>query len=78
MEVKVKVISSPKNESIEVTKTGRLVVSIKEKREGGRANRRLVELLSEYYGVEEKNVIIVKGHKDTSKTLLIHGIQGVL
>jgi len=46
----------------------RVVVKIKERAEGGRANRELIKLFSSKF---DSDVIIVKGSKSKMKTILI-------
>ncbi len=70
-EIRVKVIPNVRKESIVEAKDGRFVVSVNAPREEGRANERLCELCAEYFGVPLKNITLVRGHQQGTKTLRI-------
>ena len=61
MIIKVKV--KPKSSREEVKKTGENMyeVKVKETPQGGKANKRLVELLSQYFKVPKSRIKIKKG-----------------
>jgi uncharacterized protein len=42
---------------------------------GGRANRQLVEALSELFSVPKGNVEVLSGHKNARKVILVRGID---
>jgi uncharacterized protein len=67
MLISVRVTSGAKE--ARVTKTGEtsFEVRVDEKAVGGRANRRLLEILSEYYGIPKSKIIIVRGEKSRDK-----------
>jgi uncharacterized protein len=54
-----------------VTKVGEASFDVKvdEKATGGRANKRLVEILSEHFGVPRSKISIVRGAKSRDKTV---------
>jgi uncharacterized protein (TIGR00251 family) len=54
-----------------VTKVGEadFEVKVDEKAIGGRANKRLVEILAEYFGVPKSRISIVSGAKSRDKVL---------
>ncbi len=67
MLISVRVTSGAKE--ARVTKTGEtsFEVRVDEKAVGGRANRRLLEILSEYFGVAKSKITIVRGEKSRDK-----------
>ncbi len=48
-----------------------LVVRVREPPEGGRANRRVVELLAKHFGVPKSQVEIVRGHRSREKLVRV-------
>jgi uncharacterized protein (TIGR00251 family) len=69
MLISVRVTSGAKE--ARVTKTGEtsLEVRVDEKALGGRANRRLLEILSEHFGVPKSRITIVRGAKSRDKVV---------
>ena len=68
--IKVKVIPRAKKEKIEVF-DGILKVYIKAPAIEGRANKRLIELIADYFKVKKYNIIIIKGETSREKVLEI-------
>ena len=66
-EYRIKVVLSPRHEGVEESADGRLIVSVRAKREKGMANTRACQLLAKYFSVEEGAVSIVRGHTLSSK-----------
>lgn len=48
-----------------------LEVRVDERAEGGAANKRLLEILSEHYGVPRSSIAIVRGTKSRDKVLAV-------
>ncbi len=69
MLISVRVTSGAKE--ARVTKTGEtsFEVRVDEKAVGGRANRRLLEILSEHFGVPKSRITIVRGAKSRDKVV---------
>jgi uncharacterized protein len=62
---------TPNSKESRVTKVGEASFDVKvdEKATGGRANKRLVEILSEHFGVPRSKISIVRGVKSRDKTV---------
>jgi uncharacterized protein len=62
---------TPNSKESRVTKVGEASFDVKvdEKATGGRANKRLVEILSEHFGVPRSKISIVRGAKSRDKTV---------
>ena len=62
---------TPNSKESRVTKVGEASFDVKvdEKATGGRANKRLVEILSEHFGVPKSKISIVRGAKSRDKTV---------
>jgi uncharacterized protein YggU (UPF0235/DUF167 family) len=71
MEIRVKVTPNARRESLEEGKDGRLIITLREPREEGRANVRLVALIAQHFLVPENRVRIVRGHQQSSKIVAI-------
>lgn len=67
--LKIQVSASAKREIVRKDAKGRLIMSTKEPAKGGRANRRVIEILRELY--PEQPIRIVSGHHSPSKMVLI-------
>jgi uncharacterized protein len=70
-EVLIRVRVTPNAREPLVTKVGDcdFEVRVDEKAVGGRANRRLVELLAEHFGVPKPRISIVRGTKSRDKVV---------
>lgn len=62
---------SPNAREAHVTEVGHanLEVRVDEKATGGRANKRLVEILAEHFGVPKAEIRIVKGARSREKVV---------
>lgn len=69
MRISVKVKTKAKKEGVKKLAEGEFLVSANEAPEKGKANRRVVELLAEYFDVAKSNVEIVSG--ETSKRKIV-------
>jgi len=65
----VKVHVTPNSREVRVTKVGdaSFEVKVDEKATGGRANKRLVEVLSEHFEIPKSRIFIVRGAKSRDK-----------
>ena len=71
MRINVKVIPNSKKYQVEKISDGHFRVRVDAKAEDGRANKRLVEILSEYFKVSKSSVVISKGLKNRNKIIEI-------
>ena len=71
MLIKVKVIAGAKEEKIEKTDEGLFRVKTRAKREAGKANERVIEMLAKHFGKPKNFIIIKKGHAGTIKIVNI-------
>jgi len=67
MFIKVKAFADSKQEKIIKKKEDSFDVYIKEKAEGGIANKRIVEVLADYFNVKPGKIRMIKGAKERSK-----------
>ncbi len=70
MILKVRVIPRAKTESI-TDENGELVIRVREPPEGGKANRRVIELVAKYLNVPRSKIEIVRGYKSREKLLKV-------
>lgn len=75
MYVKVKVFAGAKKESFEQKSDDHFEVAVKEKAERNMANKRVIELMSEYFKVPAGKVRIISGHHSPSKILSIDPVR---
>lgn len=68
---RVKVTPGAKAEGVCVGKDGRLLVSVRAKRERGAANDRMRELLARHFGVPTDAIVLRAGHTSATKTVVI-------
>jgi uncharacterized protein YggU (UPF0235/DUF167 family) len=69
MYIKVKIIAGAKKEIVEKTSSDHYNVSVKEKAENNRANRRLLEIMHTKY--PSSSIRLISGHHSPSKILSI-------
>ena len=69
----IRVHVTPNSKGASVAKVGEtdFEVRVDERATDGKANRRLLELLSEYFGVPKSKIVIVRGAKSRDKILEI-------
>lgn len=72
MTINIRVIPRAKQEKIEITPKG-LKVYFPDPALEGRANKKLVEMLAEYYQVKKYDITIIKGEKIRDKVVEIKG-----
>ena len=68
--IKIRVKTNQKKESRQKLKDGLFVISIKEKPERNLANKKILEILKEFYGISS-NIKIVNGHHHPIKLINI-------
>ena len=71
MKITVRVVPNAKENRIVKESEEKLRVYIREKPREGRANKALIELLSEFFGAEKSRIRIVKGLKSREKVVEI-------
>jgi uncharacterized protein YggU (UPF0235/DUF167 family) len=67
----VKVRTGVKKESVTEGRDGRLLVAVSAKREAGKANERLREVLAAHFGLSVDAVVIRHGKTSATKTVLL-------
>jgi len=71
MLIKVKIFPGIRKEEVTEKTEGVFDVKVKEKAEQGKANKRLVELLSRHFRVSENQVKVISGLKRRNKIISI-------
>jgi len=69
--IKVKVKPNGKKDYIEKLKEDEYFVETKAPAENNKANESVKNILSNYLKVEEKNIVIIKGHRLKSKVFKV-------
>jgi uncharacterized protein (TIGR00251 family) len=68
--IKVKVRTNAKKEEIK-KENDLFIIKVNKAPVDGKANERVIELLSKYFKVPKKNINIIKGHKNKEKLIEI-------
>ncbi len=76
MNIEVRVIPSAKKREIKFEENF-LKIKLSSKPQDGKANRELVEILSEKLGIPKSKIKIVRGEKQRKKLLKIEGIENL-
>lgn len=71
--VYVKVIPNAKHTMIK-EETGRLKVYLTQPAVEGKANKALLSVLAQHYGVKKRQIVIIKGLQSRVKTISINGL----
>ncbi|PIR57937.1 MAG: hypothetical protein COU71_01300 [Parcubacteria group bacterium CG10_big_fil_rev_8_21_14_0_10_38_31] len=71
MMIKVKIFPGIRKEGVMERSKGVFEVKVKEKAEQGKANKRLIELLSKHFQISENQVKIISGSKRRNKMVSI-------
>jgi uncharacterized protein YggU (UPF0235/DUF167 family) len=71
MYIKVRVFPKSKKEEMKVVGDNRFEIKVKEKAERNMANERVLQILSEHFGIEQKKIKIINGHHSPSKLLRV-------
>lgn len=74
MIIQVKVLPNSKKCNIEKTEDSSFRVRVDVPAEDGRANRRLIEIFSDYFKVEKSSISILKGFKSRKKIVEIRDL----
>jgi uncharacterized protein YggU (UPF0235/DUF167 family) len=69
--VRIKAAAHAKKESIEQIAPQTLRITVREPAENNRANKRILELLAEYYELPVKKFRIISGHTAPNKMIQI-------
>jgi uncharacterized protein (TIGR00251 family) len=71
MYIKVRVVPEAKQEGVKKIKEDTFQVAVKEPAENNRANKRLLFMLAEHFGLSVGALRIVSGHQSPSKILTV-------
>lgn len=71
LHIRVKVKVGAKKEELTQKSEGNFLISVKEKAERNMANKRVLEILSEFLKLPKGKIKIVSGHQSPSKLLVI-------
>lgn len=71
MYIRVNAKAGMKKERFSEISENHFEIDIKEKAERNMANKKIIELVANYYNIQTKNVRIVNGHKHPHKLLSI-------
>ena len=74
MKVRVKVIPNSKVEGV-IREGDGFLVRVKEPAKEGKANRAVIKLLADYFGVPQKEVVISSGLGSRNKVIEISGLS---
>ena len=74
MKIFVKVKPNAKKSKVEKIEEYMFSVWVDEIPSEGKANKRLIEILSDYFNVPKRNVRIIKGKKSRNKIIEIEGL----
>jgi uncharacterized protein len=78
MLIRVYVTPNAREARVVSVSEGHFEVRVDERAVGGRANKRLVEILAEHFKVSKSRIIILKGMKTRNKTVQVkleHGLD---
>jgi uncharacterized protein (TIGR00251 family) len=67
MKISVKVKPNAKQEKIEKVTESHFLIWVKEKPREGKANKAVIKVLSEYFGVPQSQVVLLKGQASREK-----------
>jgi uncharacterized protein len=70
--IKVKVFPKSGRSEVEGYRNGVLIVRLNSAPDKGKANKELIDVLNEYYGVGKGSIEIVSGDKSRRKIVAIH------
>lgn len=71
MYIRVRVAAGVKKEVFEAVSADSFLVSVKDPAEQNMANKRVLELVGEHFGVSPRSIRIISGHHSPSKILSI-------
>jgi uncharacterized protein (TIGR00251 family) len=67
MKISVKVKPNAKQEKIEKVDESHFLIWVKERPQEGKANKAVIKVLSEYFGVPQSQVVLLKGQASREK-----------
>ena len=73
MKIRVNVVSNSKNEEVTKEDDG-FLVKVKEPPKEGKANKAVIKLLAEYFGVSQGSIRIVMGFRSRTKVIEVSEI----
>jgi len=71
MYIKVVVNANSKKENLIQKNKDHFEISVKEKAENNMANKKVIELLANYFDISSKNIRIINGHHHPHKLLVV-------
>ena len=75
MKLSVRVKPNAKQEKIEKVNDGHFLIWVKEKPQEGKANKAVIKVLSEYFGVPQSEVVLLKGKTSKDKIFEIKAMH---
>ncbi len=69
--LKVRVVPNARRASVVKIDDKSFEVKVNERAEAGRANRRLLEIMSEYLGVPKSKLVLASGARSRDKTVMV-------
>jgi len=76
MYIRVKVQAGAKKEELRQESHDHFLILVKEKAERNQANKRVLEILAEFFGLPKGKVRIVNGHQSPTKLLIVEKENG--
>ena len=71
MKISVKVKPNARQEKIERINESHFLIRVKEKPQEGKANKAVIKVLAEYFGVPQSQIVLLKGQSSKEKTFEI-------
>jgi len=75
MKLSVRVKPNAKQEKIEKVNDGHFLIWVKEKPQEGKANKAVIKVLSEYFGVPQSEIVLLKGKTSKEKIFEIKAMH---
>lgn len=73
--IRVKVSAGSKKENLKQVKENRFEISVKQKAKNNEANKRVIEILADFFNLPNKKIRIVNGHHASTKLLVLDVIE---
>ena len=73
MKIKVKAVPNSKTEEISRAGDG-FIVKVKDPPREGKANKAVIKLLAEYFGVPQDSIVILTAFKSRNKVIDVSGV----
>jgi uncharacterized protein (TIGR00251 family) len=67
MKISVKVKPNARQEKIEKVNESHFLIRVKEKPQEGKANKAVIKVLAEYFGVPQSQIVLLKGQSSREK-----------